>query len=294
MLGRLPGLVCRPMDGETMKTWGAVLSPLVAAGALAWAIWSWRRAGSRLRIHALLYQEVLVLWIFNSGRTTDKVERIVLGGRRGGIDGHELTKELKAPIVLAPGESWRDTVHWRSSVPEDRHGALLGGWESLWLLLGSMQQRRAEVTVLPQNYPPRVGWRLAPRGTWVTRYLPAASLLPLLAVESAAAESEAYGAVALSGLWLLVSIRAVLAQSRDSLRRRSERWAVAVIAAVATSIWFAKADLTGSGAMAWLNGVLYVVAGALAWPGILSSAHRWGRSVRDRFRGQSRQRTGGR
>lgn len=282
------------MDGETLKTWGAVLSPLVAAGALAWAIWSWRRAGSRLRVHALLYQEVLVLWIFNSGRTTDKVERIVLGGRRGGIDGHELTKVLEAPIVLAPGDSWRHELHWKRAVPKERQSALLGGWESVWLLLGSMQQRRAEITVLPQDYPPRVGWRLAPRGTWVTRYLPAVALLPLLAVETAAPKSEAYGAVALISLWLLVAIRVVTAQPRDSWRRRSERWAVAAVTAVATVLWVGKVDLSGSSAAAGLNGALYLVAGGLAWPGIVSTAHRWGRSVSERFQRGSRRRVGGR
>jgi hypothetical protein len=65
------------MNGEQIKTVGALASPLLAIAGLAWGVSSWLRAGSRLRIHALLYREVLVLWVFNAGRTTTEIGEIL-------------------------------------------------------------------------------------------------------------------------------------------------------------------------------------------------------------------------
>jgi hypothetical protein len=262
------------MNGEQVKTWGVLTSPLLAIAGLAWAVSSWRRAGSRLRIHALLYREVLVLWVFNAGRTTDQVERIVLGGRRGGIDGLELTKDLGAPIKLAPGESWRHEFRWKSAVPEDRHGMLSGGWESVWLLLGSMRQRRVEVTAVGEDYPPRVGWRLAPRGVGITRYLPLAALIPLTLVTAAAPRQHVYGAYALTALWGLVAVRLFMVSGYEPARRRVERWAVAAVAAVATFIWIAKANASNSDWAPWTNYIVIGVGAALAWPGGIATVHR--------------------
>jgi len=263
------------MNGEQIKAWGALASPLLA---LAWGVTSWRRAGSRLRIHALLYREVLVLWVFNAGRTTDQVERIVLGGRRGGIDGLELTKDLGAPIKLAPGESWRHEFRWKSLVPEDRHRILSGGWESVWLLLGSMRQQRVEVTAVGEDAPSLVGWRLARRGVGVTRYLPLAGAISLLLVSTAAPMWDFYGGCALALLWGLVLVRAVvvlMVSGFEPARRRVERWTVAAFAMAATLIWVGRADAADSFAAApWLNSTAITVGLVLAWPGGIATVYR--------------------
>jgi hypothetical protein len=254
------------MNGEQVKTWGVLASPLLAIAGLAWAVSSWRGAGARLRIHALLYREVLVLWVFNAGRTTDQVERIVLGGRRGGIGGLELTKDLGAPIKLAPGESWRREFRWKSIVPEDRQRILSGGWESVWLLLGSMQQRRVEVTAVGEDYPPRVGWRLAPRG---------------------APRQEPYGALAWLALVVLVVTRAFMVSGYEPARRRVERWVVAAVATMATTIWLTKAGAANSHWAPWTNYVVIGVGAALAWPGGIATVYR---EVRRRVKTRQRRR----
>lgn len=262
------------MNGEQIKTLAALASPLLAIAGLAWGVLTWRRAGSQLRIHALLYRQVLVLWVFNAGRTTDQVERVVLGGRRGGIDGLELTAEVGKPIKLAPGESWRHEFPWKTIVPVDRHRILAGGWESVWLLLGSMQQRRVEVTALGEDYPPRVGWRLAPRGIGLTRYLPLGAVIPLSLVTSAAPRRDFYGGGILAALWGLVLLRAVMVSGYEPARRRVERWTVAAVAAAATTIWIAGADAANSHWAPWLNYIVIGVGVALAWPGGIATVYR--------------------
>lgn len=270
------------MNGEQIKTVGALASPLLAIAGLAWGVSSWIRAGSRLRIHALLYREVLVLWVFNAGRTTDQVERIVLGGRRGGIDGFELTKDLEAPIKLAPGESWRYEFRWKSIVPEGRHRLLAGGWESVWLLLGSMRQQRVEVTSVGEDAPPLVGWRLARRGVGVTRYLPLAAAISLFLVSTAALTRDFYGLCALVlllGLVLVRMLAAVMVGGYQPARRRVERWTVAAFALVAAILWLGRVNAAdGHGSVPWINSTAIAVGVALAWPGGIATVYmriRW-------------------
>ena len=75
-------------------------------------------------------------------------KRVVVGGQRGGIAGQELTAECGAPVTLAAGESRR--LELTATVLEPariRHAR--AGWDSFWLLLGSMRQRRAELLPVP-------------------------------------------------------------------------------------------------------------------------------------------------
>jgi hypothetical protein len=201
----------------------SLASLFVSMTTVAWNVVSWRRAGSHLRVHALLYREVLLIWIFNAGRISDRVERIEIGGRRGGIGGYPLSTAVDAPFTLAAGESRRFELDWKSIVPKDRHGSLNAGFDSVWLLLGSMQQKRAEVLALPNLRPPEVGWRLAPRGSNVARYAPLVWALPLLAVcelgadKPSAATTIGVLAVLALGMWVLVT------HGFRSLRRKIER-----------------------------------------------------------------------
>lgn len=258
------------MNGEQVKTWAPLASPLLAAAALVWAVASWRRAGSVIRIHALLYREVLVLRVFNAGRTTDQIEHIVLGGWRRGIDGLELTPALEQAIKLAPGESWKHELEWRSVVPDDRQRMVAGGWESVWLLMGSMRQRRVEVTVIGEDRPAVVGWRLSSRGVGLSRYLPLVAATLMLLVVGAASGHGSWGALALAALVGLVIVRILTAGPFESVRRRFERWTIAAIAAVATIAWIVRADATNSD---WVNWVITpsLLAGlVLAWPGAIA------------------------
>jgi hypothetical protein len=176
----------------------ALASVCLSVLSLGWAVVSFRRGGSRLRVHAFLYGEVLLLWIFNAGRTQDTIERIVVGGRRGGIAGQELTEECGAPFTLAPGESRR--LELSVTVLESarlRHAR--AGWDSVWLLLGSMRQRRAELLPIRHAAPPRVGWRLAPRTANARRYLPVMAAVAAYAI-AAGGPARSVGAAVLMPL----------------------------------------------------------------------------------------------
>ena len=234
---------------------------------LAWSVVSWRRAGSHLRVHALLYREVLLLWIFNAGRISDTVERIEIGGRKGGIGGHPLSSSVDAPFTLAPGESRRFELDWRSLVPSDQHRSLNAGFDSVWLLLGSMQQKRAEVLALPDARPPEVGWRLAPSGSNVARYAPLLWALPLGVVSltgperpSVAATVGVFAASTLA-MWVLVT------HGFRSLRRKIERRYMVFGTIALTVISVSAPELTRSGYPL----IFYVLgAGVLAMPGWMS------------------------
>jgi hypothetical protein len=245
----------------------SLASLLVSMTTVAWNVVSWRRAGSHLRVHALLYREILLLWVFNAGRISDTVERIEIGGRRGGIGGHPLSTAVNAPFTLAAGESRRFELDWKACVPSSRHGSLNAGLESVWLLLGSMQQKRAEVLALPYRRPPEIGWRLAPRGSNVARYAPLIWTLPLAAIcqlgpeSPSAAVTLGFLAVFVLGVWVLVT------NGFRSLRRKIERRYMILGTVLLCVISVSAPTLTLAGyALA-----LYVVgAFILAMPGWIS------------------------
>lgn len=212
------------------STWVLSAVPvLVAATGLAWAVMSWRLSGPSLRLHCLAYRDVLVIRVFNSGRTSDTIEHIVLGGMRGGRGGFDLTPHLELPLRLEPGQAQRWTLNAHADELSQIADRVHHGWASLWVLTGSMKQHRVEVLPLNAAAPPAVGWRLVPRRVHVTRYLPivGASLAPVFATY--ATTEWAAWLLAATGTALL--IRGVLALGSDGVfrRQRIERWAAAGI-----------------------------------------------------------------
>lgn len=89
--------------------------------------------------------------IFNAGRTAESLEHIVLGDRKGGAGGLDLTDHLRLSLRLEPGETkvWR--LNPRASPLAERWASASAGWASLWVLTGSMKQRRAEVIPFPRT-----------------------------------------------------------------------------------------------------------------------------------------------
>ncbi len=255
-------------------------SLLVSLTTFTWNVVSWRRAGSHLRVHALLYREVLLIWVFNAGRISDQVERIEIGGRRGGIGGFALSPAVEAPFKLAAGESKRFELDWKSIIPADRHHTLEAGLDSVWLLLGSMQQKRAEVLALPNARPPEVGWRLAPRGTNLARYWPLIWAGPLAVVCGVGSDEPSVAAtVGVLGLFALGGWVSVTSSSR-SLRRKIERRYMVIGTVVLTWVTLSAPSLVRSGYPL----ALYVLgAFVLATPGWLSVMATSLRGWRDRF-----------
>jgi hypothetical protein len=242
----------------------SVLSAVVAVASFVWSIASWQREGPRFRIHALLYREEFLIWIFNSGRLPAQIEHLVLGGRRGGIGGYDLTVVANCPLHLDPGQSARLSID-PADLPVDRRRVADRGWSSLWLLLGSMQQRRAEVLPLPTAHPPTVGWRLAPRGTQLSRYRP---LLASAAFVVAAGPAREPMSVRVSGavvlIFLLVAGWFVRAGRFRSRRQNVEFWTVLLAAALAIVV---AAHSSNSDLVTWIVDPYLALAIVLAWPG---------------------------
>lgn len=261
------------MIAELVQSWLPVVSLLVAVAALSWSVLSWRRAGSRLRVHALLYRKVLVLWVFNAGRTSVQVERVVLGGGRGGVGGLELTKQLNIPIRLDPGMSSRSQLPCKDlGLSPEGYTSALAGWESVWLLLGSMQQRRVELLPIPGDYPSEVGWRLAPWGADLTRYIPLATCVPLFFLVYSARTgglnerglNERLPLVILLAVALLGHLARAIGE--ESRRRQIERWLVVAGAVIASLVYLMPRAGTPLVQLSLL--ALYTLcAASLAWPG---------------------------
>lgn len=206
----------------------AAASVGISLTSLAWAVVSWRRAGPSLRSHAIAYGNVLVVRVFNSGRTTDWMEQAVLGGRSGGVGGMDLTGTLSLPMRLEPGGSKRWEIELGDVGLARWPASIAGGWSSLWILCGSMTQHRAEVIPSPRLRPPTVGWQLTPRRSKASRYL------PLLGAVAIAAASEPdlrpWSTMIVVTLGMFVVVRGFWAWSgsRPSSRRRVERWVLSL------------------------------------------------------------------
>lgn len=245
----------------------AVASAALAAASLLWSVASWQRDGPRFRVHALLYRQVLLIWIFNAGRSAAQIEHLVLGGRRGGIGGCDLTHVAECPLHLAPGQSVRLTID-PAELPVDRRRAAERGWDSLWLLLGSMQQRRAEVLPLATDLPPMVGWRLAPRGVQLSRYRPLLGIIVLLIASTPGAGSTSLRASGAAVLLVLLGLGVLVRGGRfQSQRQKVERWALVLCFVLAIIV---GANWSDYRLVAWtINGYL-AVAVLLAWPGAIA------------------------
>ena len=166
-------------DANTVATAVSMLSLIVAMSAAVWSVASWRRDGPLLRIHAHLYDEVLTVQVFNAGRTPERIERVVLGGVRRGRHGVDITADLGAPRTLEPSGVIHKEVHWSETVAPRRQWLVRQGWESLWILTGSMREHRADVLPTQQPRPPATGWHLATRHDQQTRYGPLIMSVPL-------------------------------------------------------------------------------------------------------------------
>lgn len=211
--------------GETVPVAVVIagFSALIAVLSLSWGIWSWRMTGSNIRVHAFLYRDVLLIRAFNAGRTADTIEQVVLGGTRGGSGGHDLTNHIDGPVRLEVGQSARWAIDPRQ-LPPTRTGSAARGWDNLWLLLGSMRQRRAEVLPVPQAEPPTVGWRLAPRRVRLSRYTPLTAAAAVL-VAAAGWTPAAQVSITLTAAVVIIRLYASFLGSQPSRRLRTERWA---------------------------------------------------------------------
>ena len=271
-------------DASVLAVLVAVLSLLVAASSLMWSISSWRRSGPLLRVHALLYDQEIVIRVFNAGRAPDSIEQVVIGGSRRGRGGIDITAALGAPAALRPGESrcWR--LEWREHVPQNRQALLVQGWESLWLLRGSMTEQRTEVLSQPGRVPPTSGWDLAKASSDRDRYVPLIMAVPLgaLAVDAASHFLQAWIFIGITSLVLLHRvIRWASRTGAVAARRRAEHAAVVIGSAVVLFAWVARLD--ASTAIA----IYILVATLLAWPGavsgLMAGVQRFASGMRSRF-----------
>jgi len=265
----------------------AACSALIAVLALGWGIWSWRMTGSSIRVHAFLYGDVLLIRAFNAGRTADTIEQLVLGGTRGGSGGHDLTGHIGGPVRLEVGQSARWVID-PGDLPPSRTVSARRGWDNLWLLLGSMRQRRAEVLPLPQDNPPAVGWRLAPRRARLSRYTPLAAAAAVLAAPSGWTTAAQ---VLIAATIAVVTVRAYASFIGDqaSHRVRTERWTTALGLGLAVLLAArAQPDAEPIGAAGQAAVAVYVVSAALlAIPGgvarLRDEAVTISRNVRERL-----------
>lgn len=218
---------CR-MSPDWVARGVAAASVLIAVTSLLWAVLSWRLTGPTLRIHSLAYREVLVLRIFNAGRTAESIEHIVLGGMKGGAGGLDLTESLSLPLRLEPGETKRWQLNPKASPLMERWVTVCAGWSSLWVLTGSMKQRRVEVMPIPEKLPPTVGWRLVPRRTKLARYAPLMAVIPISMATTAGGNSVAAWLIAALGVFVAGRAFWVMGAIRSFRRRRVERWALAL------------------------------------------------------------------
>lgn len=245
----------------------SALSLVIAASSLAWSMSSWRRSGPQLRVHALLYDEVLTVRIFNAGRSPDRIEQAVLGGTRHGHGGVDITSAVGGATLLRPGESLHQELRWQELVPARRHRALRAGWESLWLLRGSMQEQRVEVLPLRAHRPPECGWDLAAVRSHQHRVVPLLMAVPLLWIGADAVthSGQAWIFFLILGAVLAYRLFAGLLRLKEPiLRRRAENWTVGVGGLAVAALWATRTDAT------YVLAAYVAVAALLAWPGAIS------------------------
>ena len=260
-------------------------SAVIAMTSFVWAVLSWRLNGPALRTHCLAYQEVLVLRVFNAGRTPESIEHIVLGGRRGGADGLDLTAALGLPFRLEPGETKSWSLNPLADPLAERWSTVRAGWESLWLLTGSMKQHRAEIVPLFEERPPSVGWRLVPRRTKLARYAPLGLGAPV-ALLAAAAGRQPLATAMVSLLGAIVVVRAGWAAGSvpSFTRRRVERWvlAAALFISIVERVRASSRPVNEQLPAADLVGIVVLIALGLVlaipgWASFLTTAAREGR-----------------
>jgi hypothetical protein len=214
------------MTGNELTRFIASTSALIALCSLGWTVASWRLAGPALRFHALWYRDALVVRVFNAGRIADSVEQLEIGSTRR----FALTGALELPMRIEPGQAMRWVVS-AADLPESRRLALSGGWCSLWVLTGSMRQRRYEIVPL-RHQAPATGWQLVPRRAKWARFVPLLSTLAAsVVVFSGNAEARETAAVLVFipvMCWALV--RSVTTAPQFSRRKVERRWSLATAA----------------------------------------------------------------
>ena len=267
-------------NGEVLATTMAALSLVVATASVGWNIAAWRRSGPVLRVQALLFDDLLEVRVFNAGRTAESLEAVVLGGLRHGRKGLDLSEALGCPRVLGPGESIRVPVDWQQLAAPGRRRLLRAGWESLWLLRGSMREQRVDVLPVGEPLPEGAGWRLAPRRSSQTRYVPLIMAVPLFAIgfDAPSHAGPVWIFFAIAGLVVGYRIHTALVRPRPSWRRRVENTTVVAGALAVLVGWLSRADLTYS-LVAYLTW-----AALLALPGAVAGMVLEARTVADRWR----------
>jgi len=248
-------------------------------------------AGSNIRVHAFLYRDVLLIRAFNAGRTADTIEHFVLGGTRGGLGGYDLTDQVGAPVRLEVGQS----EHWMldpGKLPAARVLSARRGWDNIWLLLGSMRQRRVEVLPVSEALPPAVGWRLAPRRTRWSRYTPLAAAAAVLVAPSGWSTATRL-LITVTTAIVIFRLYASVVGARPSRRLRAERWATAagLLLAVLISTAADPGARAAGPAAQWAVITYGLCAVLLAAPGGVSrvrdEAALIGRAVGQRLAGRS-------
>ncbi|WP_148615487.1 hypothetical protein [Nocardioides rubriscoriae] len=268
----------------------AIASTGTSLMALMWAITSWRLSGASIRVHCLAYRGVVVIRMFNAGRTSDSIEHVVLGGLRGGLGGVDLTSQMCLPVTLPPGQGQRWQLSSNAPPFADRAGSLRAGWDSLWVLRGSMRQTRVEVIPVDATEPPRVGWRLVPRRDNLSRYAPLIVGWPIVVVAGLPDVSLTVKSYLLLTTLAGLGIRAAWTAGSDRRfqRRRFERWMLvaALVCAFVETIIHVDADNTASPAAAHqaIQLAYLLAAVTLAVPGLASQLIAVGRRLRRRVR----------
>jgi hypothetical protein len=267
------------LEGASFATTIAALSLVVATASVGWNIAAWRRAGPLLRVHALLYEEALVIRIFNAGRTSEAIECAVLGGVRHGRRGIDISEALRLPRTLGPSESLHEQLHWKDLVPLKRQTLLRSGWESVWLLRGSMQEQRVEVLPIAGRRPPTIGWDLAPSRSNQNRYVPLIMAVPFVTIGADAAThtSPVWISFAIVVPVVMYRIHTAVVRGRPPRRRQAENWTVVVGALVTITLWTARADFQWM----WVGYAAWAVV--LATPGAVSAITIDVRSAIDRW-----------
>ncbi|MDU0314108.1 hypothetical protein RKE38_10465 [Phycicoccus sp. M110.8] len=267
----------------------AAASAVIAMTTLAWSVLSWRLAGPTLRIHCLAYREELTIRVFNAGRTAESLEHIVLGGRKGGARGLDLTAHLGLPMRLEPGQTGRWRLNPSVEPLAGRWRQVTAGWCSLWVLTGSMRQPRVEVIPLPQSRPPVVGWRLVPRRSKLARY--ATLLLGVPVAFVAAVDLRPVATYAVVWLAIGVVVRAIVAAASGPVfvRRRVERWALGAASALSVIESFRATGRPTGTDMPTVDYVslmvLAVVGMTLATPGLAADVAAGAQLLTERLQG---------